>query len=284
MASVDDSRDNGDSGENEVEPDADLRNFGDTVKAFRKRAGLTQEQLGPLIRYSVQYIGSVEQGRRHPSTKFVDRTEEKLDAFGVIRIAAGQLMRRRGLAKWFRLWAELEERAIALNTYECRSVPGLLQTEAYARAQIRDVPPLPTPEDAEARVVRRLGRQALLRSTPFIAFSFIIEQSVIERQTGGPEVTRELIDHLLECGRLPNVDLQIMPTMSPVHAGSDGTFCLLETEDHEWLGYSEGQKTGRVIYDPKDVSVLHQRYAKLRIQALNPTDSAGLLMRLRGSL
>ncbi|MBT2470250.1 helix-turn-helix transcriptional regulator [Streptomyces sp. ISL-66] len=278
MARVDDS------GDGEVEPDADLRNFGDTVKAFRKRAGLTQEQLAPLIRYSVQYIGSVEQGRRHPSTKFVDRVEEKLDAFGVIRIAANQLTRRRGLAKWFRLWAELEERAIALNTYECRSIPGLLQTEAYARAQIRDVPPLATPEDAEARVVLRLGRQALLRRTPFIAFSFIIEQAVIERQTGGPEVTRELIDHLLECGRLPNVDLQIMPTVSPVHAGPDGTFCLLETEDHEWLGYSEGQKTGRVIYDPKDVSVLHQRYAKLRIQALNPADSAGLLMRLRGSL
>lgn len=299
MASVDDSgggggsRDNGGSGgsgadggsgDNEVEPDADLTNFGDTVKAFRRRAGLTQEQLGPLIRYSVQYIGSVEQGRRHPSTKFVDRVEERLDAFGVIRIAAKQLQRRRGLAKWFRLWAELEERAIALNTYECRSVPGLLQTEAYARAQIRDVPPLPTPEDAEARVVRRLGRQALLRVTPFIAFSFIIEQSVIERQTGGPEVTRELIDHLLECGRLPNVDVQIMPRVSPSHAGTDGPFRLLETEEHEWLGYTEGQQSGKVIYDPKDLSLLHQRYAKLRIQALNPADSVGLLMRMRGTL
>ncbi|MFD9307385.1 Scr1 family TA system antitoxin-like transcriptional regulator [Streptomyces sp. NPDC060048] len=278
VASVDES------GDSEVEPDADLRNFGETIRAFRKRAGLTQEQLAPQIRYSVQYIGSVEQGRRHPSTKFVDRVEEKLDAFGVIRIAADRLTRRRGLAKWFRRWAELEERAIALNTYECRSVPGLLQTEAYARAQIRDVPPLPTPEDAEARVTLRLARQGLLRRTPFIAFSFIIEQAVIARQTGGPEVTRELIDHLLECGGLPNVDLQIMPTVSPVHAGADGPFQLLETEENEWLGYSEGQKTGHVIADPKAVSVLHQRYAKLRIQALNPADSAGLLMRLRGSL
>ncbi|MFE2287794.1 Scr1 family TA system antitoxin-like transcriptional regulator [Streptomyces sp. NPDC059443] len=278
MASVDES------GDGEVEPDDDLRNFGETIKAFRKRAGLTQEQLGPLIRYSVQYIGSVEQGRRHPSAKFVDRAEEALDAFGVIRLAANQLTRRRGLAKWFRRWAELEERAIALNTYECRSVPGLLQTEAYARAQIRDVPPLPTPEDAEARVVLRLGRQALLRRTPFIAFSFIIEQAVIERQTGGVGVTRELIDHLLECGSLPSVDLQIMPMVSAVHAGTDGPFRLLETEENEWLGYTEGQQSGQVISDPKDVSLLHQRYAKLRIQALNPADSAGLLMRLRGSL
>ncbi|MFJ7272593.1 helix-turn-helix domain-containing protein [Streptomyces sp. NPDC099050] len=278
MASVDDS------GDNEAGPDPDLRNFGETVKSFRKRAGLTQEQLHPLIRYSVQYIGSVEQGRRHPSTRFVDRVEEVLDAFGVIRIAAKQLTRRRGLAKWFRRWAELEEDAVALNTYECRSIPGLLQTEAYARAQIRDVPPLPTPEQVEARIIFRLTRQAVLLKTPYVAFSFIIEQPVVERRTGGTEVTRELIDHLLEMGRLPNVDLQVMPTVSPEHAGPGGPFCLLETQEHEWLGYGEGQQTGRVISDPKDVSVLHQRYAKLRIQALNPADSAGLLMRMRGSL
>ncbi|MFG2979827.1 Scr1 family TA system antitoxin-like transcriptional regulator [Streptomyces sp. NPDC048258] len=271
-------------GDGEVEPDSDLRNFGEVVKASRRRAGLTQEQLGAEIRYSVQYVGSVEQGRRHPSTKFVDRAEEALKTFGVIHIAAAQLTRRRGLARWFRRWAELEEKAVALNTYECRSVPGLLQTEAYARVQIRDVPPLPTPEEAEDRVARRLERQALLLKTPFIAFSFIIEQSVIERRTGGPEVTRELIDHLLECARLPNVDLQIMPLASPEHSGLDGPFQLLESEEHEWLGYTEGQKTGRVISDPKAVSVLHQRYAKLRIQALNPADSAGLLMRMRGSL
>lgn len=135
MTSVDES------GDAEVEPDADLRNFGETVKAFRKRAGLTQEQLHPLVRYSVQYVASVEQGRRHPSTRFVDRAEEALDAFGVIRIAASRLERKRGLARWFRRWAELEEQAVALNTYECRSVPGLLQTEAYARAQIRTCRP-----------------------------------------------------------------------------------------------------------------------------------------------
>lgn len=272
------------SGDAEGEPDDDLRNFGETIKAFRKRADLTQEQLCPRVGYSVQYVASVEQGRRHPSTKFVEKAEEALDAFGVIRIAAKKLARRRGLARWFRRWAELEEEAVALNTYECRSIPGLLQTEAYARAQIRDVPPVATPEEAEARVAFRMARQALLLKTPYVAFSFIIEQAVIERQTGGPAVTRELIDHLLEVGKLPNVDLQIMPTVSPEHAGPGGPFRLLETQEHDWLGYSEGQQTGQVIADLKDISILHQRYAKLRIQALNPAESAGLLMRMRGSL
>lgn len=272
------------SGDGKVEPDSDLRNFGETVKAFRRRAGLTQEQLAERVRYSVQYVGSVEQGRRHPSVKFVSRSEEALDAFGVIRIAAKQLQRRRGLASWFRRWAELEDVAIALNTYECRSIPGLLQTEAYGRAQIDNVPPLITPGEAEARITARAERQKLLVRTPYIAFSFIIEQAVIERRTGGVEVTREQIDHLVERAKLPNVDIQIMPTIQPIHAGTDGPFRLLETEDNEWLAYSEGQQSGLVISGPKDISLLHQRYAKLRIQALNPADSAGLLMRMRGSL
>ncbi|OKK16807.1 DNA-binding protein [Streptomyces sp. CB00455] len=274
----------GDSGDDEVEPDDNLRSFGETVKASRKRAGLTQEQLAPLIGYSVQYVGSVEQGRRHPSQKFVHKTESVLDTFGVIDIAAKQLTRRRGLASWFRRWAELEEGAVTLNTYECRSVPGLLQPECYARALIDNVPPVVTPEEAEARVSARTERQKLLHRTPYILFSFIIEQALVERRTGGLEVTRELVDRLLECAELPNVDIQIMPTVQPVHAGTDGPFQLLETEEHEWLGYSEGQQTGQVISDPKDISLLHQRYAKLRIQALNPADSAGLLMRMRGSL
>ncbi|WP_411106731.1 helix-turn-helix domain-containing protein [Streptomyces sp. cmx-4-9] len=278
MASADDS------GDGEVEPDDNLRSFGETVKASRRRAGLTQEQLALLIGYSVQYVGSVEQGRRHPSQKFVNKTEAVLDTFGVIGIAAKQLTRRRGLASWFRRWAELEEGAVTLNTYECRSVPGLLQPESYARALIDNVPPLATPEEADARITARTERQKLLLRTPYVLFSFIIEQALIERRTGGMEVTRELIDRLLACGALPNVDVQIMPLAQPVHSGTDGPFQLLETDEHEWLGYSEGQKTGQVISDPKAVSVLHQRYAKLRIQALNPADSADLLMRMRGSL
>lgn len=273
-----------DDGAKKADPDPDLKNFGDTLKAFRKRAGLTQEQFRSLVGYSVQYVASVEQGRRHPSVKFVTKADEVLDTFGVLQIAARQMKRRRGLASWFRRWAELEEEAIVLYTYECRSVPGLLQTEAYARALVADVLPPPAPSEAEDRVVARLKRQKILTRIPYTVFSFIIDEAVIRRQTGGPEVTRELIDHLLEVAELPNVDLQIMPLASPHHAGLGGAFQLLETQEHEWAGYSEGQQTGRVLWDPKDVSLLHQRYAKLRIQALNPADSAGLLMRMRGSL
>ncbi|MCB5168475.1 helix-turn-helix transcriptional regulator [Streptomyces bambusae] len=271
-------------GESEVQPNSSLLDFGEMAKAFRKRAGLTQEQAADRLRYSVQYIGSIEQGRRYPSDRFVERAEDALDAFGILRMAAKQLTRQRGIASWFQPWAELEDIAVALNTYECRVVPGLLQPESYARALIRNVPPPPTADQVEARVKMRLERQKLLHRVPLTNFSFILDQVVIERQTGGSEVTNQLIEHLLEISTLTNVELQIMPTIQPEHAGTGGPICLLETEDNKWVGYSEGQRMGQMISRAKDVSALHQRYAKLRSQALNPAQSRGLLERMRGTL
>jgi transcriptional regulator with XRE-family HTH domain len=261
-----------------------LKAFGGVVKVFRERAGLTQEQLAPLVRYSIQTVASIEQGRRLPPKDFVDRAEEVLDAFGALRAAAKHLSRQPGLAAWFRQWAELEQTAVALNTYECRVIPGLLQTEAYARAVTLAVPPPPSEEEVEQRVAARLARQELLRRKPLIAFSFIIEQAVIERCTGGLEVTRDLIEDLLSVAELINVELQIMSLRQPDHAGTDGTLVLLETPEHEWLGYSEGQQIGQLISGGDDVSALKMRYAKLRSQALTPEDSVSLLKQIRGAL
>ncbi|GHF24980.1 helix-turn-helix domain-containing protein [Streptomyces fumanus] len=267
-----------------VEPSDSLRVFGAALKAFRERALLTQEQVAERLGYSHALVASVEQGRRMPSAQFVERAEEVLETFGVLRAMSRHLGRQRGLAVWFREWAGFEETAVALCTYECRVVPGLLQTEAYTRAVMLNVPPPPTEEQLEQRITARKARQELLRRTPPIAFSFIVEESVLLRHTGGEEVTRELLDHLLACTELWNVELQIMPLRQPYHAGTDGPMQLLETPERHWLGYAEGQKTGQLVMDRQAVSVMQMRYAKMRSQALSPADSAELLQRMRGAL
>ncbi|MGP2439260.1 helix-turn-helix domain-containing protein [Streptomyces sp. JW3] len=261
-----------------------LKAFGAAMKVFRERAALTQEQLAEVMGYSLDTVASVEQGRRMPTPTFVLRLEAALDAFGVLRAMARHVGRERGLAVWFQEWAELEETAVALCTYECRVVPGLLQTEAYTRALMRNVPPPPSEEQLEERIAARRARQELLRRTPPIAFSFIIEEAVLLRHIGGEQVTRELIDHLLACTELWNVKLQIMPLRQPQHAGADGPMQLLETPERQWLGYSEGQMTGQLIVEREAVSVMQMRYAKMRSQALSPADSAELLRQMRGAL
>ncbi|MFE2022473.1 helix-turn-helix domain-containing protein [Streptomyces sp. NPDC059499] len=266
------------------EPSDSLKAFGAALKVFRERALLTQEQLAEQLVYSHASVASIEQGRRMPTAHFVERAEDVLDAFGVLRAVVRHVGRQPGLAAWFRAWAQLEATAVSLCTYECRVVPGLLQTEAYARAVMLNVPPPPTEEELEERIAARMARQKLLTRKPPIAFSFIVDESVLELRTGGDDVLQELLDHLIACAELWNVELQIMPLKQPYHAGMDGPMQLLETPDHKWLGYAEGQKTGQLISEPKAVSVMQMRYAKMRSQALSPADSADLLKRMRGTL
>ncbi|MFF0107995.1 Scr1 family TA system antitoxin-like transcriptional regulator [Streptomyces hirsutus] len=92
-------------------------------------------------------------------------------------------------------------------------------------------------------------RQDLLRREPSIAFSLIVEEPVPLRHTGGEEVTREMLGHLLTCTELWNVELQIVPRRQPYHAGTDGSTQLLETPERQWIGCAEGQKTGQSASD-----------------------------------
>ncbi|MEU5326826.1 helix-turn-helix domain-containing protein [Streptomyces parvus] len=274
---------NGSGRSPEPEPQYSLKMFGEVVKTFRKRARLTQEQFAPLVGYSPETVASIEQGRRLPPPDFAERADSILDAFGVILAAAKHLTRRKGLASWFRQWAELELSALSLYTYECRLIPGLLQTPAYVRRLLADrLPPL-ADEQIEARLAARLERQRLLNERPNTAFSFILEEHLFLRDLGGEDVTRELLDHILDLSELRNVEIQIMPLARHHHAAIDGPMQLLETPDHQWFGYLEGQLYGQFVSDPKVVSVIQMRCASMRSQALSLEDSQSLMRRMRGA-
>ncbi|MEU2337308.1 helix-turn-helix transcriptional regulator [Streptomyces sp. NPDC013172] len=266
----------------EPESSDSLRTFGAVVQALREHAGLSREEFGERVRFSKHTVASVELGRRMPDESFVEAAEEALGNTGALRRAAGHVARQPGLAAWFRRWARMEASAITLYTYECRLLPGLLQTEAYARTLFtQQLPPLDD-EQIEAQWLARADRQRLLHERPNTAFSFILEEGVFLRRTGGAEVTRELIDHVLRLAELRNIEVQVMPQVQETHAGLDGPMRLLETPENRWFAYCEGQESGQLIADPKVVSMLQMRYARMRSQAHTISDSVSLLKRMRG--
>lgn len=106
-----------------------------------------------------------------------------------------------------------------------------------SRAVMLNVPLPPTEKELEERITARMDRQRLLTCKPLIAFSFIIEEYVLLRHTGGDDVTRELLDHLIDCAELWNVEVQVMSLRQPHPAGADSSMRLLEAPDDEWLGY-----------------------------------------------
>ncbi|MER6111821.1 helix-turn-helix domain-containing protein [Streptomyces hirsutus] len=270
----------------EPELSESLKTFGAVLKALREEARLTQEQFAPRVRYSVAYIAKIEQGKRFPPRDLLDRSEEVLGAVAgrVLGAAAKSLTRKAGLASWFRQWAGIEEEAVSLYAYECRAIPGLLQPEPYVRAVFdRRLPPV-TEEQLDREVTARLDRQQIITQRPNTAFSFVIEQAVLERGLGGNEVAKAVINHLLAMGRLRNVEIQLMPLRQEDHCGVDGHMYLAETPDHRWLGYTEGQRSSNLISAPNDVSVLLQRYGKLRSLAHDCRATVSLLEQMRGAL
>ncbi|XKK62610.1 helix-turn-helix domain-containing protein [Streptomyces sp. ARC32] len=263
-----------------------LKTFGAVLKALREAGGLTQEEFAARVRYSAAYVAKIEQGKRFPPEALPGRAGEALGpvAGKVLAAAARSLRRKAGLASWFLQWAGIEEEAITLYAYECRGVPGLLQPEGYIRAVFeRNLPPL-TDVQIERQTSARLERQSLLVDHPNTAFSFVIEQSLLERQLGGPDVTRDLIDHLLSVGRRTNVEIQLMPLRQQDHAGFEGEMYLAESLGNQWFGYTEGHRSSALITAPGDVSVLLQRYGKLRSQALDCRATVSLLEQMRGAL
>ncbi|MER6265976.1 helix-turn-helix transcriptional regulator [Streptomyces sp900105755] len=271
--------------EREPHPSDSLRTFGAVVQALREHAGLGRAELAAQVQYSKHTVESVELGRRMPDEAFVERAEAALGNTGALRKAARHLTRgEAGLAAWFRRWARLEREAVSLCTYECRLVPGLLQSEAYARAVFDNSIPLLTDEQTEVQLVARMERQAMMRERVTVPFSFIAEESVFRRRLGGAQVHASMLDHVLELTEPRNVTLQVVPLELEFHGCLDGPMRILETLEGRRLGYSEGQQNGRLISDPKEMSLLCRRYDTLRSQALNPRESRDLLERLRGEL
>jgi transcriptional regulator with XRE-family HTH domain len=255
--------------------------YGVLLQYLRKRAGLNQQQLGDAIGYSLEQVASVEQGRRPAKAAFTVAAERALEAGGVLEALQGEVDRAK-LPKFFRDFALFEAEAVSRFSYDPLLVPGLLQTEAYARALFAGHCPPLSEEIIEQHAEARLSRQKLLTRVPLAELSFIIAEEALRNPVSDTEVMRGQWQHLLEVGALRNVEVQVMPAGCGFHSGLNGPFVVLETKEHQHLGYIESQEVGCVVHDPAEVSAFGLRYGKLRSQALNGVESARLIERLVG--
>ncbi|QIK11531.1 helix-turn-helix domain-containing protein [Streptomyces sp. ID38640] len=256
--------------------------IGAQLAMFRINAGLTQRALGERTTASEETIASIEQGRRALMPHLASEFDQLLRTGGALATGVGKLPPKDKYPIWAEEFIGYEQLAIALSWYEYGVLPGLLQTEDYARATFRSKIPLLDEETVERRVAGRLERQQILhRDKPVIA-SFVISEAIVASNLGGREVMRAQISHLRSCADLNGVSIQILPLNREHHAGLNGPFVVLETPDHQHLAYTEAQRSSELISDPDEVSILAQKYGMLRMQALNAEETVGLLDRLLG--
>ncbi|MCG7525558.1 helix-turn-helix domain-containing protein [Streptomyces sp. OfavH-34-F] len=256
--------------------------IGAQLATFRRAAGLTQSALAERSRVSEDTIASVEQGRRPLQMDLAILLDDILETKGALQVAVAKVPQKERFPAFVQDFVEYEQEAVTLMSYQNQVVPGLLQTEEYARFVFScQYPPL-EPDEQEEQVAARLGRQRLLDRKPRPMLHFILEESILRSELGDPAVMREQIRRLRECAELPFIGFQIMPMKQAKHAALDGPMVLLETPDHDHLAYVEGQLVSVLHDDPNDVSVLQQKYGMLRSQALSPEESIRLMEHLLG--
>lgn len=255
--------------------------FGRQLKLLRVRAGLERPEFGKLTGYAGQSIASFEQGRRIPPPRFIDHADEVLDAGGVLKALKEEVGRAQYPA-FFRDAARLEARATALNVYAVYAVPGLLQTEDYARAVFQMQRPLLEDEVIEQHLEARMVRQGIFTRRPAPLMSFVIEEAVLRRRLGGPRTMRGTLEQMLLIGQSRNVEVQVMPIGREDHAALGGPFTLIDTDKGHRIAYAEVQDDSRLYTNTSYVRTLEARYGILRSQALTPSESSALIAQLMG--
>lgn len=256
--------------------------IGRQIKFWREAAGLRVVQFGELMGYGENLIHKVERGARIPRPEFLDRADEVLNAGGHLVSLKPDAEKVR-YPKKVRDLAKLEAQALELCTYNNSVIHGLLQTEEYAQAEVRNrQPPFPE-EEVERRVAGRMSRQGIVDNTSGLpVFGFVQCESTLRRANGGRLVMRRQLEHLLEVGQLRNVTIQVLPLDREENAGLGGPLSLFKLKSGTTIGHLAVQLISRVITDPRELQILDMRYGMIRAQALTPRDSRAFIEEVRG--
>jgi transcriptional regulator with XRE-family HTH domain len=275
-------------------PTVRRRIVGAQLRRLRESCGLGRRQAADSIGVGESRLSRVETGRAGLEEDDVKRL---LELYGISRrderdalLTLVQEANRPGwlqafsgaMPAWFRPYVDLEEAAQVIRTYEVQFVPGLLQTEDYARAVIAQGRTTPSDEEVDRRVELRLRRQRILTAPNPVRLWAVIDEAALWRPIGGSEVARAQLRALLDAARLQHITVQVMPFRVGGHAGEAGAFTILrfpEPELHD-IAYVE-QLTGAMYLErDDDMDSYGATMERLCVQSASPQESMDLISKI----
>ncbi|KAB1156369.1 helix-turn-helix domain-containing protein [Micromonospora sp. AMSO12t] len=272
-------------------PTVRLRRLAAELRSLRTAAGLTRDEVSEQTGINPATLYRIETAKVRPQRRTL---MAMLDKYGVTdedkRSELIALSRQAAQLGWlqayeselpelYTTYISFEAEARSVRNYESLFVPGLLQTENYARAVIRGVLPLATDADMQARVEARMQRQESLRKTEPLRLWAILDEAVLHRLTGGPAVMAEQLDALVSAAGRPHVTLQVIPFTSGAHAGMPGSFVVMDFPDpaDPALVYVDSMAGDLFLEREADVRRYTSTFEHLRATALDPTSSIKLI-------
>lgn len=254
--------------------------FGTELKRRREAAQLSQEELGELVFCSAGYISQFEQAVRKPQLDHSQRFDQALQTDGFFERMWQELISKSPYANYFTDAAELEPHAETISDYAPALVPGLLQTEAYARAVFRASEPLLPDEKIDEWAANRLARARILRRaeghTPPLYWA-VLDENVLRRPVGGPAVMAEQLTHIAQTVRNRQALVQILPFSAGAHALMEGFLTLMTFADAPPVAYIESPHVGQLLDDPALTAREQMYYDLVRASALSHEESLALI-------
>ncbi|WP_436278337.1 helix-turn-helix domain-containing protein [Micromonospora gifhornensis] len=236
------------------------------LRRRRGAAGLTQAQLGERVFCSDSQVSAIETGTKPPTLPYLTAVDGALETGGYFATLWDELVKGDSSPVWLREWIQIEREATALRWYEHSFVPGLLQTEAYARATFRAAR---TPAaELDRRVAARLQRQAVLDRDPSPQLFVVLDEMVLRRACGGPEVMAEQVAHLISCAEQPHIQLQVVPLSAGIYSGLAGAFILADLPDGARAACVDHQLESQTTGQPDPIARVGLEWDAVRGEAL----------------
>ncbi|MEW2286861.1 helix-turn-helix transcriptional regulator [Streptomyces sp. NPDC047841] len=266
------------------------RKLGAELRMLRTGAGLTSGEAARLVGWHQSKVSRIETGAS--GVKPAD-LRLLLDAYQVRDAHLRELLLMLagsedagGRPRWwhayrgvlpptYRDFISLESQASAMRTLETTVVPGLLQTPEYARAVTRAAVKDLDEDRLDTLVEVRLARQDVLRSDPPLVLSAVLDEAVLRREVGGPEVMARQLERLMEAARLPQVRLQVLPFAAGAHVGLTGPFVIFSFPSTSDLDVVVLDQLASSLYleRKEDLMAYSEAFNTLQFHALSPEES-----------
>ena len=262
------------------------------LRRLREEADVSRQDAANRLGQNRSNIGHFETAYSLPSPLAVEallelygaseRIPSFLDLVATARRGKDWWAKLAGAApSWFNLYLGLEAGAAEISSFDTYLVPGLLQTPDYATAVISADPEI-SETQLKQRVELRMARQQVLgRSPEPLRLWSVLDESVLYRRRGTPEVMAAQLASLLEMSEQPRVDIQVLPLTAGAHLAQHGTFQILKFPD-DMIGdpgviYIEELVEGRYFEEPTQIALYERTMARLRVLAAPPDASRRLI-------
>lgn len=257
-----------------------LRHFGHELTRLRRLSGMSQRTLARATHVSQSLVGSIERAERSPNKDFALKADQELNGAGVLLELWPKLLQEAHPAYADELFAEQPISSL-IREYQPLVVPGLLQTDDYARTTIRAGNQTATGSRVHRWVAARIDRQKMLTESDSPAFLAILDECAIRRIVGSPAIMRDQLTRLLSLVAVERIVVQIIPLSLRHHPGLSGAFTILSFRDKPDVVYVEGIGSGSMISEPPAVDDIRLTFGSLQAAAMCPEESVALLEKVR---